>query len=1137
MAGLHIIIGNAGSGKTSGIVSRIKQTRDKDRFRRIFVITPEQYTYSMEKLLMDDGMLMTEVLSFSRLAHRITEDLLIPEKNVLSEQGRSMLIRRIIDGQKMSYFKDNIRLQGFIEEIKSFISELMQYGITPEDLGGLIGGGSLDKGLMMRLSDIRLIYAEFIKYLEEHNEIVSGGGTSLAAEGLRGEGLQDMPGRMKSVIDGADFYFDGFTGFEPHQYELFREILARSGDVYITVTMDTGDISGAGSNALFRMSLDYIGKAESIALELGIRSSREYIAGSGRFEERGDLKAIESGIFRSRGERYDSSPENVRLCRLRNPSSEIDYVISVIRENLASGNIRYNDVAIIAGNLNEYGDIASAAMKRAGIPVFIDSKERLIRDPFSSALTALLVAAEKGCDYSSMITLIRSDFLREKLLGGIWTPEYLTYITDILDNFLIASGLRGRAVWEREWSTGIISKSDRIKGAINDLREKAANELGPAIDGLIKMSTASERLDIIDTFFGAENLPGAYKAVADDMRMLLGGIRLSISEFRKILLTGIAAAETGELPPDDAVIVCDSMRSRIDAKRIIFFVGASAENVPRVVSDGGLISDRERREISGSVITGGKVINLAPGREERMDEDKFHLYLNLTKATDKLYITVPELSSDGSRQSPAYLVNRIREILPAAEMTYPEKDDPVFRVIGSDVGEMRLADELRYLREASPEASPEALSVAEEVWPSRMEELGSKGLFSDNSGTIAEDIARSLYSYVTDAGETVESRMSVSQMESFAGCPFRYFMNYGLRAKERKEREISAADIGSIVHNSLDALTQLMKAENRDWADYEGGGEERFRDLCGQAFSDAVSSYEGSGEMLSERERRLLARFGETFRRTAEHIRSQMVRGDYRTLASEMKFTMDRPVRLVGKVDRIDTADSEGREYVNVIDYKTGNHDVSLTELCLGIQMQLAVYLGRAAEDVKARNSEEGVKKIVIPAGMFYYNIKDGFEDILKKDKNVMKGIFSGNEEAIGHIDRAMVTGDDELRLAGGETSEVIPLSITKEGLISGRSIDRVMDEKELSDIISYAGLKMQEIDAKRLSGDSRIEPYMKHNRSGEIESMACSFCPYNSVCGHDMQKGNYNEIYEERKSASMKRIRESLGGEGADGE
>ena len=133
---LQFILGGSGSGKTRYLYEQLIDMSIKDPQGHYFAIVPEQFTMQTQKEIVelhpDHGVMNLDIVSFQRLAYRIFEELAIENPDVLDDMGKSMVLRKVAAGKKkeLIYFKNMLDKAGFIEQLKSMLSELYQYGIS-----------------------------------------------------------------------------------------------------------------------------------------------------------------------------------------------------------------------------------------------------------------------------------------------------------------------------------------------------------------------------------------------------------------------------------------------------------------------------------------------------------------------------------------------------------------------------------------------------------------------------------------------------------------------------------------------------------------------------------------------------------------------------------------------------------------------------------------------------------------------------------------------------------------------------------------------------------------------------------------------------------------------------------------------
>ena len=169
---LQLIIGRAGSGKTSYCYEQIEQALAGGADHSLIMMVPEQFNLQTQQALayrIYPGLLKVEVQSFNNLALRIFGELGGPKEPIVDDLGRLMILRKIIEeNQKdLILFQKSGRKVGFMESLNRLITEFEQYRITPDTLEELYKQSESSPALQGKLHDIGIIYAGFMDYIEK----------------------------------------------------------------------------------------------------------------------------------------------------------------------------------------------------------------------------------------------------------------------------------------------------------------------------------------------------------------------------------------------------------------------------------------------------------------------------------------------------------------------------------------------------------------------------------------------------------------------------------------------------------------------------------------------------------------------------------------------------------------------------------------------------------------------------------------------------------------------------------------------------------------------------------------------------------------------------------------------------------
>ena len=466
------------------------------------------------------------------------------------------------------------------------------------------------------------------------------------------------------LLQGSVICIDGFTGLTPVQYVLLGELLKVCRDVYITVTIDNKEDFMAASEQfeLFYMSKTYINKVLKIARDNKVEIADIHQTGRGdrlmpwRWTQESELARLEHGLYRSSladttdYEPLDDNVRSVYLYEAAGPYEEAEYIVWKIRQIIREDNLRYRDMAVVTGDMNLYGRLLHEELTRAGIPCFIDNNKSVLTNALVDMIRALLSACDGRYMQDSIISFLRNGLVRDYL--GFEQEN-----TDILENYLIASGIKGAKRWGKEWSSK--RADEQTLQVVNEYRVRVNELLKPIIEELGKCKTVLDYSKTLYTFLADNNIQEAIDEKAaeyeqkgmsiekkeydqiygivirliDQMATLMGDEQVSLSDYRALLETGFSEASVGIIPPGiDCIMVGDIERTRLKDIKILFFAGVNDGIIPKAVKTGGFLSDIERE------ILLQQGAELAPTTRERIYNERFYLYLNVTKPSERLYL-------------------------------------------------------------------------------------------------------------------------------------------------------------------------------------------------------------------------------------------------------------------------------------------------------------------------------------------------------------------------------------------------------------------------------------------------------------------------------------------------------------------
>lgn len=1134
---LQFILGGSGRGKTYYLQHLVTKEAELFPDRQYIFIVPEQFTMQTQKELIcmseEKGILNIDVQSFLRLAFRVFSETGANNLPVLDDMGKTMILKKVLNNleNELEYFGKNIHKKGYVQEIKSFLSELLQYGADEETIEEMIRSSKKHTALSRKLSDIKIIYKGFTDYLHE-NYITSEEILTVLAKVTQ----------ESNILRDSVVCLDGFTGFTPTQYQFIEQLLRVAKKVYLSVTMDKREsiVQVGAKHGLFHMSQQTLYRLRKIAQENRIEVCPEIRTGekieNTRFAEAAGIEALEQRVFRYPVRPFEKETEDISIHILKQPETEVSFAAEKIRALLLNGTCRYRDIAVITGDLGVYGTLAGEIFEQAGIPCFVDQKKSILDNPFVEMLDFVL-------------DIFLSNFQPEKVLSyqkSLFTKAEEEQI-ELLDNFLRATGIRGYQKWTEVWDCSKVfygvSKEvlEKVSLQIDTIRLETVEQLGEFYEETGKgkhtvsdyakalcewMERQKYYVEIqkwVEYFQERNELALAREysqiyeivlEVLDHLVELLGTEKMDLKEFKEILDTGFSEARIGLIPPGvDQVVIGDMNRSRLADVKYLFFLGMNDGNIPNTGGHGGVISDSERMFLTE------QEFELAPTIRENVYTAQFYLYLSLTKPSKHLYLTYCETGNDGKQQNPAYIIDRVRKIFPAISCIVEEKRQDNSYFLGNNFGKDYLIQGLRN-KDYSKTKWQEIFRFyqSEEKRRRVLDSLIEAAFYREEQTELSKEAVKALYHDILTG--------STSQFERYAACAFSYFLRYGLHLKERVEHQVAFFDIGNIVHEALELYTKDLIREGKNWEEISEKEQKRRVDRC----IDTVAERYKNGLLYStERDTYLITRLRRLLARSVWAITKQMELGSFQTVESEISFEIlqgatgesvlqqiegeNHLLRLIGRIDRIDRMDRENEIYLKVVDYKTGKETISLSDLYYGLQMQLMIYLKAGVTE-----SEERTEKIVIPAGVLYYNIDDpmveGKAEAEVVEKAILKGlkmdgILNEDDPVLPSLDSGFQTENG--RLTANMTSDILPFATNKDGMLKKTS--KTVTTKEFAALMDYTEKKLEEIQKEIMEGTIAVNPYRKQD---QIDDTACRYCPYHSICRFDTRiQGNSYRILE----------------------
>ena len=1017
---LDLIYGTSGSGKTKLVLDAI--CRDIQNRKKCYLLIPEQQAYISERdlavRLPQNAGLYFEIVNFSKLTDHIFR-----KYGGAAQINGGNGIRLVLMWETMRQLSPVLLQYGksrtdvaITSEMLATLQELQNNGIDSTSLESVAAQLDETAPLRKKLLDLAVIDAAYREKAAQHCGMGISDRLINAAQILE----------KHDFFDGCNVYIDSFTSFTAPEYAFLREILRQADGLTVTLCTDQlfskqlhfENVSYTAQR-LIRMAKDL----DAEIVQTNVRPNES--------DKPAELKILERGLWnlgltkQTREPSPKDTPAVIHTSVCSNLYEESEACAIQILGLIQNG-MNYGDVAVVVRDTETYRGVLDAAFERYGIPYFLSERTDLSSKPLSRLILSALRAISQNYRTQDVLTLLKTDIsgadtrdvalfeeycetwhiTGKRFFDQVWSmnPDGLTEQKTPRGNEILLAANRVRQILMEPLSAlhsemRVSKKAPDLCRAVyrylcrlnvqEQLSRQAKNELT-----LGQHRQAGETLRLYD--FIVETLV--------ELSTLLNDSEMTIEEFLSVLTLYFSVTDLGSVPNvHDCVVIGSANTLRLERVKASFLLGLCEGEFPGTVTDSGLLteSDKSTLEAFGFSVDSRQKL--------RSSEELFYVYRAMTKPSEQLFLSYPSMQPDGSQRSPSLAFQRI-------EFLFDRKPKTVFS---------------EYLH-------PKTENALEEVQP----------------------IHR-----LPDMGANVRLHLSQSSIQAFALCPYRYYSTYRLKLRSKKDSNVSAADEGNFLHFVFENF--LKKSLNEDGSLSLPSFEE-----LPHVADDTIHEYLERVCPIppEEMDNRLLHLF-ERLRGLAilvlREIVGELSCSQFKPVGFEQRLggaeSNSLPavrltlrdgcaVELHGVVDRVDVFEKEGKLYVRIVDYKTGEHKFSFDKVRSGEDLQLVLYLFAVVSSAPERYVPVG--------GQFLYT-------------TVEKGKTSVSRSGF-------LLNDEEIRQAADGTQEQGHLK----NLIKSTS-------EELDEITNAMQETVRSIAERILSGEAQKTP----------SEDACRFCGIRDHC------------------------------------
>lgn len=1087
---LNIIAGGAGCGKTYEMMSRIEEAvkADKD----ILVIIPDQFSFEFDRALYERiGMVLfnrVNVLSFARTA----KDIFIKHGGLkgryADETVKNILmfrtLKNLLEREGLCFYNRQAKSPMFVESGLEIVKELTLSGITPGQLTDCMEG--LDENIRDKVSDIALIYSEYMKMLSD--------------SGFKdGEGdISEAAGRAArfGYFKGKTVFIDAFKSFTADEHAFLETVIAQSESV--TICLATAEPRSRGYS-VFDTVNKTLDKLKNAADEHGVRTEITLLDTPRRFRSN-ELAFLSGNILRNVRKGYEGDSGAVKLYRSGDSYGEGDFVCSEIRRLVSEEGYSYKDIAVLARQKENYSSVMESSFERYDIPFYTDENHTADHKAlFIFAKTALLLAADEKASTEDWLRYMKTGMpgLSDDEIGAV-------------EGYCYKWSVEGE-MWSEPFENddvqfGAEDVRRRITEPVFRLREACRDADGARI--------CESVLDFFDDVGVAETLcrmhdgcrtddAAALSAVREvrqlwellcglleTMNRVLADTELSLESFAELFGNAVSKLKLSSPPQTlDCVQFMAAHTARLAEPKVVFILGANEGLFPFAAKPSGLFSDRDRSAL------GKAGLPLSGGTADKLSEERFVAYSVLSAASERLYVSWPMADVSGKPLYPSLVVSQITEMFGEDIVSDSESRGLLSFCTTADAAYYQYVQ--NYKR--GDTASASLFAALDEIpeYSARLEYLKRVEYAEEHS--LAPKTGRQLF------GNSIT--LSASRFEDYRKCPFMYYCEKGLRIYPPEKIELDKPSKGNAIHY---CLCEILRENSRD--EFVGMSREdissEVRKHLGNYYrSDAVGGdygksrrYKAAYRRLSDTLTDILSRLSEEFRQSSfvpEAYEYRLGRdGDEPAL--KLVTPNGITVYFEGTVDRVDVFRKDGKAYIRVIDYKSGVKEFRFEDLLYGVNMQMLLYLFALTE-----TEHKGQFRDAVPSGVLYMPAKDAASGLGRYNDDAsaihnetyrMKGTVLCDKEIVEAMERDV----------GGL---FIPVKTKKDGSYTEAS--NIVTLEQLENLRKYSYKLMEETADSLVNGRIEALPLMDNS-----EKVPCSYCRYKSICGNypPVKKRKYDE-------------------------
>ncbi|MGX7162821.1 PD-(D/E)XK nuclease family protein [Enterococcus massiliensis] len=1173
---LQFLLGDGGKNHAQAYLEKAQQWLIEDSENQVFFLVPNYNKFEQEHEILSGlkhgenfSTIRTQVFSFHRLAWYFLQQTGLLSKNVISEVGSAMIMRRVLQdlAEQLTVYRGEVSKEGFIQQLLDLFLELQMGNISPEDLQIQLQSEKTNEAdQQLKFKDLMLIYRAYQNELQERELQVENPIATLTRFLTEDQDcFSVMPNLSKTL-----FIVTGFSGFSGQEL-LLLDTLMQKGSLFVSLFLDRGyPVEAPSPLNLFR-------EAGTTYFQLKSFASANNVAVA--FDEKAPDKSATCLTEVERLWRQTQNQEKfeanlpaddcLQIWKAVNPEEEIRQIGVEIRKLVAENpQIRYKDIQLLTAEPDLYGQLIPSIFKELDLPFYLDRDWYMAQHPLVEFLQSLFAIQRYNYRLQDILRLLKTGlFLPHDLEEN--QPEWQqaqTLFRDYIDqteNVALENNFQG-TYWTRsedwqvihyDYDQNELEETKELTRMTNFVRRQFSQQIAVFLQELKVSETGAEAVKKLYQFLVtagveqqllhwrdqdiaeghldlARNHEQTWQALMDlmdDYLQIYGEDTFDFTVFQTIFSTGLENATYGKIPTAiDQVRINRLQLARPNQAKITFAVGLNEQTFPRTMEDHSLLTSEDRQRLNEQFGEQQFLRDAVADSLSKAPLEAYHVFLS---GTERLYLSYAANydTQQNLQLSPyvkrlvTYLGISVIEKNPLTTQSKAEHFVSTYRNLVSQLNDLyrQAADEKKTL-------PPVWLGLEKLLMASPIAEFAHKVFESRTHQNVpvslSPELAEKLY------GQDIYT--SISRMESFYNCEYKYFANFGLRLKERRIYGLNPIMTGEFFHDSLDQFLTALIEKGTPLQEMDDQQREQFiEEILVRIFGEPRFQVLNSSARLNY----IRYQLGKTIKKVTWALQRQSQRSDLSPIQTEVLFgqiasqkgisglelplTTGGKLHVRGKIDRVDTATNGTDTWLSVVDYKSSHRQFDVVDAYYGLAMQLVTYLDVALTDAVQLVGTDVVK----PGGAYYMHVYNPVLKPEESDENAQlkkyqfDGLFVDDPRLFERLDQS---------LAPKENSAVFPLKMDKEGQLQKptKNSPKFYTEDELRILMQHNRTQMQQAGEKIVSGDIGLNPSYKGK-----ERIACQFCPFRSVCEFDVMlpENNYHRLEKLSKEDVLKRMME----------